>query len=278
MATIIAVGNRKGGVGKTATAFNLAANLAQINPTERVFLVDLDPQGDCTRVSGAKDVEVGQGLGYLLLEEQTIREATVSLDRSDDGFPRPNLYLIPADDYLSVAKTEIISLCVAKMASRRRGGYQTVAEYAADVLRRTFSPLQEHIKYIILDCPPSLDEFQVPAYALADTLVVPVKCDAQGVAALRNQTGNITDAQSDGVNINISYVLPTFYKHRELVSRDAYGLIQRVFRERVFDPVPQTVVMEKSAARGLSAYEFEPDSMPAQVYMKLAENVEAQYG
>ncbi len=180
---ILAVVNRKGGVAKTTTAINLAHGLSRrlllrvapedvdkIEEKDRlvefqgttmyvrghVLLVDLDPQGHCARGLG---LDVGTAdIGEVLMGRQTLSEAVVSADRSEGGYPRPNLWLLPSSDNLELAKQALLQ------KSLEDGGRHNIA---AALLRRLAHAV-ERFAYIILDCPPNLDTFTQAIYHFAE--------------------------------------------------------------------------------------------------------------
>lgn len=168
---VLAVANRKGGVGKTTTAITLAHGLARRIEAAggRVLLVDFDPQGNVATSLKLESRE--HDLADLLLDRCTFRDCIISADRAGDGFPRPNLFVIPSSDSLAEAKSEL-------MIRSAIGGRR--ATQIEDVLDEKLGFVRQLFDYTIIDCPPTLDIFSDAVYKLADEAIVPVKTDFLG--------------------------------------------------------------------------------------------------
>ena len=209
----MAVVNRKGGVAKTTTAINLAhrlsrklmrrvapqdldkisdpSNLFQFQDTHyyllgHVLLIDFDPQGHCARGLG---IDTGKAdIGDVLLEQRHITEAVISADRSTEGFPRPNLWILPASDNLEHAKDILRAQAFAMPSTKNYGLVRVLEERLAVALER--------FTYIVLDCPPALDTFTQAVYQFADAAIVPVKPDYFSMAGTGQHISSIFEAQT----------------------------------------------------------------------------------
>ena len=150
MARIIAIANQKGGVGKTTTAVNLAAALAQSG--SRVLLVDLDAQGNATMGSGVDKRELSASTCDVLLEEQHADAAIVT---TPEGFD-----LLPGNTDLTAAEIELMD-----------------EEGREQRLKRALDPLRTKYDFIIVDCPPALSLLTLNALTAADSVLVPMQCE-----------------------------------------------------------------------------------------------------
>lgn len=270
-ARIIAIANRKGGVGKTTTAVTMAQGIAEYTRL-KVLLVDLDPQGNAAPSLGIFDRARGT-LADLLLDKATLSECVAPADRSSTGGPsRPNLFLLASDDSLSDAKDELVTQAFKSMIT---GG---TANSLRDILRERLARAIEVFDYIILDCPPSLDAAMDRAvYNLADETIVPVKVDYLGSKGTAQHTQDIIRRQQAGANIRISWILPTFLRSREILARQVVEALQQTYGSKVAMPIPQSVAVEQApAAGGLTVLEYDPGSPAAEAYRDLIQRVAAE--
>src|SRR6476646_6436679 len=144
MKRILAIANQKGGVGKTTTAVNLAASLA--NQDRRVLVVDLDPQANCTSGLGFAKGTVAEGIYEALAGERPIRELLQLTEV-------PNLWLVPATRDLSGAEVALV-------------------------------PVADQFEYVIIDCPPSLGLLTLNALVAATAVVIPMQCEYYALEGL----------------------------------------------------------------------------------------------
>lgn len=279
-ARVLAVVNRKGGVGKTTTAVNLACGLARkLEGKGHVLLIDLDPQGNIVPSLGLHPN--GADIARLLLGEITLEKSMVLADRSKESSgpapARPNLFVIPATGRLAAAKVRLISMeTSSRMAAQFEPAGESVAiESVDEVLERRLDKAKRAFNYIILDCPPSLDILNNAVYRFADEAIVPVKVDFLGLAGTAMHTNDIIGAQTAGINIKIGLIVPTFVRAREKLAKQMLGeLVAQYGKSRVAPPIPQAAVVEQApAARGLALLEYAPDSPAGQAYQKVVDRV-----
>lgn len=293
---IFAVINRKGGVAKTTTAVHLAHGLSRklLKPVDatnlsdeekdrhlqignyfyaimgHVLLIDLDPQGSCAHALGLNRHKAD--VGEFLVGRQTIREALLSADRTDDGYPRPNLWLLPSSDNLAAAKIELInrSFSQVMMNGNANGGL-------TNLLDERLGPIASRFQYIIIDCPPTLDALARAVYQFADAAIVPVKPDFLSTSGAGRHVSDVRRAQTAGIDIKIHTILPTFYVHQQRLDRDMLALLEDWYGKRTLaDPVPRSQkVAEAPASNGLTLFEFDTKrSSPATTaYQSLVERV-----
>jgi chromosome partitioning protein len=273
-AKVYAVMNRKGGVGKTTTAVTLGVGLARRLREEEgghVLLVDLDPQGNVApslglRVNGATIAE-------LLMGERPADECIMG-----GGEQRPNLFVLPSNDDLAGVKTELVAreaaaAATAAISSRLGGRRRERQEQNIDqILKERLDIAARAFDYIILDCPPSLDMLANAVYHFADAAIVPVKPDYLGTTGTGQHTANIVEAQAAGIDIRIGWVVPTFFRQREVLANEMLDSLQRMYGKRVTPPIPQAAAVEQApASGGLTILEYDPSSPAAEAYQQLVE-------
>src|SRR5690606_5147022 len=156
----------------------------------------------------------GADLAQLLLGQQTIKKAVVSADRSrSDGPLRPNLFVIPTSNALAAAKTQLV---VSSFAQMVQGGATGALD---DLLEQRMGKLRHAFRYIIFDCPPSLDVLERSVYRMVQHAIVPVKTDYLGVVGTLQHTTDIVAAQTQGLDVRVSMVVPTFMRPNEVLAR-----------------------------------------------------------
>ncbi len=282
-AKVYTVENRKGGVGKTTTAITLAVGLARRLHADgggSVLVIDMDAQGDAARGLGLNPN--GRCVSNVLLSDGSVnvlRANVMAADRSKDGGPpRPKLHVLPASDKLSEAKEDILTefalLAARSMRSRRTGD----EPHLVDILDEKLGLAKQAFAYIIVDCPPTLDLLQQAVHQYADYAIVPVKVDFHGASATGRHTGNIVQDQSEGIDIKIAAILPTFVSARFNLAQSMMDDLTRVYGKQVIaKPIPNTVrVAEAPASGGLTILEYMPDSPAAIAYQDLVDRIYAQ--
>lgn len=276
---VFAIVNRKGGVAKTTTAINLAHGLSRkllykVKPDDvervpdknrlyvyndqhyyihgHVLLVDLDPQGQCVHGLGLSSGE--SDLGQLLLGNQTLSKAIIPADRADQGYPRPNLWVIPSSDRLETAKVELMIRMLSPQSIKDGNGGDRLQALLEDRLGLAL----HHFNYIILDCPPSLDIFARAVYQFADAAIIPVKPDYLSMTGMSQHMSNISDAQLRGIDIQIHSIVPTFYVGQQRLDRQMVAALHDTHGERVCPPVPRSQMVAEAPAHHQTLFEFDP--------------------
>jgi len=241
--SIVALANQKGGVGKTTTAVNLAACLAEAG--ERVLVVDLDPQANAT--SGLGESANGTS-SYDLLDGAPVGQLT-------HRTRFPNLDLVPARRELAGAAVEL---------AREPSGETFLAEPLA--------PARETYSYVFVDCPPSLGPLTVNALATADRVLVPVQCEYYALEGLTELLGSVERIRG-GLNprLAIAGLLLTMADLRTRLTADVVAEVRRAFGDLVFEAiVPRSVRLAEAPSHGLPITAYDPSSAGADAYYKVA--------
>jgi chromosome partitioning protein len=266
-ARIYAVMNRKGGVGKTTTAATLAHGLAlKMQGQGHVLAIDLDPQGSLGKSLGIR--ANGADLAHVLTGEKRPQDCIVPSGRK-------GLFVMPTSDALADARFDLMFDDVEasiRQAMRRRGRTQPKLDR---ILSERLAVAAQAFDFIIIDCPPSLDVLANAVFDFADSAIVPVKPDYLGTWGTSQHTDNIVQAQRDGIDISISWLVPTFYRPREVLARQMMqSLIRTYGKNRVATPIPQAVALEQAPADGgKTIFEFDPKSLAGRAYWQLVERV-----
>ena len=242
-ARVYAVANQKGGVGKTTTAVNLSACLAEAG--ERVLLVDLDPQANATsglgmRANGASTHDLLDGVPLATLAKPS---------------PVANLDIVMAKSDLAAAAVEL---------SSRDGGER----YLADALAGTLDPYS----YVLLDCPPSFGPLTVNALAAASRAIVPVQAEYYALEGLSQLLGtiNLVKAQLNP-ELAVAGILLTMADGRTRLAAEVEEELRRHFGALVFTTtIPRSVRLAEAPSHGVPAIAYDRRSAGAEAYWKVA--------
>jgi chromosome partitioning protein len=246
---IVAITNQKGGVGKTTTAVNLAACLAQRGV--RVLLIDLDPQANAT-----------SGLGLAQEDGGSLYPALV------DG----------ADPHNVIRSTRLPNLSIIRSHQELAGCEIELAQSGNHLarLREVMQPLRNsgHFDYVILDCPPSLGVLMTTALSAADELLVPIQCEYFGLEGLSKIVHVVQQIRDCGANPNLLLegIVMTMYDQRANLSQQVVKDVRTYFAEIIYNSIiPRTVRLGEAPSFGKSIIEYEPSGKGAVAYRALAE-------
>ena len=204
MGKAIAIANQKGGVGKTTTAVNLGACLAQKG--KKVIIIDHDPQGNSTSGVGLKKNEIKRCIYDVLINETSLEQ--VLLQTQVD-----NLKIAPATIRLAGAEAELVGM----VARDQR-------------LKRAIEPLKSEYDYILIDCPPSLGNLTINALAAADSIIVPIQCEYYALEGLSQLMKTVQLVQKySNPALQIEGVVLTMYDSRTNLSSQVTEEVKRLF-------------------------------------------------
>ncbi|MEX0306519.1 MAG: ParA family protein [Ruegeria sp.] len=247
---IIAVANQKGGVGKTTTAINLAAGLAESGC--KVLVVDLDPQGNASTGLGVEDRD---WTTYDLILDDAPLEAVVQ--ETEIG----NLYVVPATVDLSSADIELIS--------NEKRSY-----LLHDALRQTAIDAFD-LDFVLIDCPPSLNLLTVNAMVAAHSILVPLQSEFFALEGLSQLMLTIREVrQTANPDLRIEGVVLTMYDNRNNLSRQVEKDARDNLGEMVFKTkIPRNVRVSEAPSYALPVLQYDSGSLGAMAYRHLAREV-----
>ena len=245
MAKIIAVTNQKGGVGKTTTAVNLSALVAEAG--KRVLIVDIDPQGNATSGLGKSDTDASTVYEVLLGDAPAAQAVT------DTGFGA--LKLMPTAIELAGAEIELVGV------ENREG-----------LLKRALDTIRDDYDFIFIDCPPSLSLLTLNALTAADSVLIPIQCEyyaLEGVGQLVNTIKLIRMKLNPA--LKIEGILLTMYDGRTNLCAQVAQEVRSHFKEEAFDTViPRNVRLSEAPSFGLPIHLYDGKCAGTAAYRELA--------
>jgi chromosome partitioning protein len=246
---IVAVANQKGGVGKTTTAVNLGAGLAELD--FRVLVVDLDPQGNATTGLGIDGRTFEQSMYDVMMRDTPLEDCI-------EPTSLKNLFVAPATIDLAGAEIELVPAFSRELK-----------------LRRAVKTVIEDFDYVLIDCPPSLGLITVNGLAAATEVLVPIQCEYYALEGLGQLLRNVHLVQANlNSGLEVSTIVLTMYDARTKLADQVAREVREHFGPKVCRAViPRTVRISEAPSFGQPITVFDPSSRGAIAYRELAREV-----
>lgn len=249
MSRIIAIANQKGGVGKTTTAINLSACLAEKG--KKVLTIDVDPQGNTSSGLGIDKDELQNTIYELMIGEATLTECI------QQGVLE-NLSIIPSNVNLAGAEIELIGIDEKEF-----------------IMKKQIETIRNNYDFIIIDCPPSLSMLTVNAMTTADTVLVPIQCEYYALEGLTQliYTINLVKERLNP-NLEIEGVVFTMFDARTNLSLQVVENVKENLEQNIYKSIiPRNVRLAEAPSHGMPINLYDKRSAGADAYRDLADEV-----
>ncbi|WP_372457031.1 ParA family protein [Microbacterium allomyrinae] len=248
---VFTVSNQKGGVGKTTTAVNIAAAFADLGA--RVLVIDLDPQGNASTALGVPHSAETPSVYDVLIDEFPLADIIQTSPES------PNLLCAPSTIHLAGAEIELVS-----QVAREHRLRTALDEYLANV--------QDHIDFVIVDCPPSLGLLTINAFTAATELLIPIQCEYYALEGLSQLLGTVRMIQKHlNPRLSLSTILLTMYDGRTRLAQQVADEVREHFPQEVLQTlIPRSVRVSEAPSFGQTVIAYDGQSAGAIAYREAA--------
>ena len=249
MGRIIAIANQKGGVGKTTTAINLTAALAEAG--KKVLVIDTDPQGNTTSGFGVDKNDLEDTIYELILGECSIHDCILKNVIE-------NVSILPANVNLAAAEIELIGV-----------------ERKEFILKGEVDYVKDQYDYIIIDCPPSLNALTINALTTADSVLVPIQCEYYALEGL-SQLIHTVNLVKERLNpeLDMEGVVFTMYDSRTNLSMQVVENVKSHLKQNIYKTlIPRNIRLAEAPSYGMPITKYDSKSAGAEAYRKLAKEV-----
>ena len=249
MGRIIAITNQKGGVGKTTTAINLSACLAEAG--QRVLAVDFDPQGNTTSGLGLEKGNLDNTVYELLMGECKLEECIFQSVQE-------RLDVMPSDMDLSGAEIELLDI-----------------QNKESILKAYLEKVEDKYDFIIIDCPPSINLLTINALTAADTVIVPIQCEYYALEGLSQVLKTVALVQKKmNPHLEIEGVVFTMYDSRTNLSLEVVENVKEHLNQNIYKTIiPRNVRLAEAPSYGMPINQYDSRSSGAESYRLLAAEV-----
>ena len=249
MSKIISIANRKGGVGKTTTAINIATAMVAIG--RRVLILDMDPQGNATTSLGINKNKCLFSTYDVLINNCKIEDAIIKTEIK-------NFDVLPSAPGLAAAEIELIDI------NKR--------EY---VLKKAVMAINEKYDYILIDCPPSLNLITINALVASDSVIVPLQSEFLALEGLTDLIKNINTIKKNfNPKLSLQGIVLTMFDKRNNLCRMVENDVRKFFGQKVYRTViPRSVRISEAPSHGKPVLIYDIKSVGAKAYLNLAREV-----
>lgn len=246
---VFCIANQKGGVGKTTTAINLAAALAQNN--KNVLLIDLDPQGNATMGSGIDKTSLLHNIYDVLVKDVSLHKATV---RSETG----HYDVLPSNRELSGAEIELVGL-----------------EERERKLQNAIKTTHNCYEYILIDCPPTLSLLTLNGFTAANGVIIPMQCEYFALEGLSDLVNTIKRVHRNlNPKLNLIGLLRVMFDSRVTLQQQVSVQLENHFKEKVFKTIiPRNVRLAEAPSHGMPGINYDSSSRGARAYLNFAQEL-----